>query len=369
MKKAEYAAGVTAIYRKYIDKFYQSPDKNYSVEKKDLEQLSKLYIRSEIHDGYYFKQNGAEMVTLTNPAYSGSDDVLLSEIHDKYIKPADKLPISVYSCFITGQKVSLTLVHGEYSVTVEGDIAEKAQNAPLTSESIQKQLLKMGDTSFEVLDAEIYTDNECFYPVKLMNDLRRKAVRLLEDEIISSFGLPTSRECNMSNVNDASTSLNTQDSFSSVYGWTVTISTQEQLLAVQEFYASNPAIFRRIYLESELILANNNNLLDIFDTNVVYIALPYCMRQKDISKLNFLLDYAKLKSIKGFLIRNIEEYAFLTQHKYIGEIYADAGIYTWNRYSRDFWLSKTNGITCSLELNKNEWKSLFQYNPYEKIVY
>ena len=85
MKKPEYAAGVTAIYRKYIDLYYEKGADAYCVEKKDLEHLSALYIRSQIQEGYYFKHNGADMVTLKSPAYNGSDENLLHFIREKYI--------------------------------------------------------------------------------------------------------------------------------------------------------------------------------------------------------------------------------------------------------------------------------------------
>ena len=58
MKKAEYAAGVTAIYRKYIDRYYEAPENGFHVEDEDMRKLSCLYIRSERQDGYYHKHNG-----------------------------------------------------------------------------------------------------------------------------------------------------------------------------------------------------------------------------------------------------------------------------------------------------------------------
>lgn len=54
MKKPEYAAGVTALYRKYIDRCMAHPEGTFHVEKQDLEMLSSLYIRSKRQDGYFF---------------------------------------------------------------------------------------------------------------------------------------------------------------------------------------------------------------------------------------------------------------------------------------------------------------------------
>ena len=53
MKKPEYAAGVTAVYRKYIDKYYEKPGEKLFISGEDLHRLSCLYIRSERQNGYY----------------------------------------------------------------------------------------------------------------------------------------------------------------------------------------------------------------------------------------------------------------------------------------------------------------------------
>lgn len=67
MKKPEYVAGVTAIYRKYIDAYYQNGEDAYFVTREDMDKLRKLYIRTELQTGYYDKHNGKDMVTLGQP--------------------------------------------------------------------------------------------------------------------------------------------------------------------------------------------------------------------------------------------------------------------------------------------------------------
>lgn len=49
MKKPVYSAGVTAVYRKYIDLYYEQKE-NYQVAQADMEQLKSLYIRSQVGD-------------------------------------------------------------------------------------------------------------------------------------------------------------------------------------------------------------------------------------------------------------------------------------------------------------------------------
>ena len=76
MKRPEYAAGVTAVYRKYIDLYHKEGASEFHVDPADMEKLRGLYIRSEIQTGYYTRHNGKEMVSLKNPGYSGSNGMV-----------------------------------------------------------------------------------------------------------------------------------------------------------------------------------------------------------------------------------------------------------------------------------------------------
>lgn len=192
MKKPEYAAGVTALYRKYIDLYYAG--KNCRPSKEDLGVLSRLYIRSEIHDGYYHKRNGAEMITLSSPAYSGSDDQLLSSIRSRYLESRPQIAVQMHVILKTDQpaEVWIRTKHSEGSwVKVQGAPAEPASKAPLTKESVLKQISKLGDTSF-VMENTVGSDSDItmeigdsvFYSVKSLNELRRQAVNLLEEVLI-----------------------------------------------------------------------------------------------------------------------------------------------------------------------------------------
>ena len=66
MKSPEYVAGVTAVYRKYMDLYMLGERKEIS--KEDLELLSHLYIRSDMKDGYFNKHNGKDMISVLSPS-------------------------------------------------------------------------------------------------------------------------------------------------------------------------------------------------------------------------------------------------------------------------------------------------------------
>jgi len=77
MKRPEYAAGVSHIYRKYVD-IYMSEGREKFYEylesreyKKDMLDLMDLYNRGGFSKGYGYTHNGKSMMTLSRPNHSG----------------------------------------------------------------------------------------------------------------------------------------------------------------------------------------------------------------------------------------------------------------------------------------------------------
>lgn len=198
MKRAEYAAGTTAVYRKYIDRFYEwdraGRPGSWLVEKQDEEMLRHLYIRADLSTGYYHQYNGKNMVTLHKPGYLGAEDSLLEEIRSRYIdkKPSVRLEGAVV--FLPGQEAQLSLwtaseseTAGSAAVTVTGDIVQTAQNRPLGEEELRSRLCRTGDTFFEIADMEITADGNGFLPVSAVNELRRRALEEMKENLCAPY--------------------------------------------------------------------------------------------------------------------------------------------------------------------------------------
>ena len=71
MKKPEYVAGVTSMYRKYTDLYLKYGKDGYHVSEKDREQLMDLYNRGNSDTGYYVRHNGKDMLALDRPNHEG----------------------------------------------------------------------------------------------------------------------------------------------------------------------------------------------------------------------------------------------------------------------------------------------------------
>ncbi|MBQ3900024.1 MAG: U32 family peptidase, partial [Lachnospiraceae bacterium] len=197
MKKSEYAAGVTSVYRKAIDSYFETGSLNVSED--DLNTLKNLYIRSEVSDGYYNKRNGAEMVSISSPSYSGADEKLLSKVRETYIDSGKtKLNISVFASFIEGEEAYATATYEGLSVSVKGKMVEHALGRPIEEGDVLKSFKKLGNTSFAYenpeTDLSVYLSESPYYPLKEINELRRNLLSLLEDKIIESNGFDVKRE-------------------------------------------------------------------------------------------------------------------------------------------------------------------------------
>jgi putative protease len=69
LKRPEYVAQVTSIYRKAVDKFYKNPF-NYSVEPEDKKRLAQIFNR-DFTTGYYFGNPGSELISAEFPRNKG----------------------------------------------------------------------------------------------------------------------------------------------------------------------------------------------------------------------------------------------------------------------------------------------------------
>lgn len=385
MKKPEYAAGVTAIYRKYVDLYYEKGSAEYAVEQADLEDLSNLYVRSEIQDGYYFKRNGADMVTLFSSSYNGSDDRLLSAVRERYLDAPLRKKIKIKAVFRTGEKAALTFsgigAESDMTVTVYGNPVEKANKQPITEENIKSSLQKLGNTFFYTEERNILVSlsEDAFYPLKEINLLRRQGIEALMNAFCAGQKQAAKEE------KEKKIYVSAEESSKNRYlqelsGKTikepffhVIVSTKEQLDAV----VHTAVLVEILYLELDMQELTADKICSLKKQFVkegrqvsVFIALPYIMREKDITVLNASLPL--LQAADGCLLRNMEAVRWLEGLHYKGRLRTDAGVYCFNQASLNFWLARVEGCCLPYELNKREYENLsagIAANRLEKAVY
>ena len=380
MKKPEYTAGVTAIYRYYIDQYYtnrQKSDGHYRVETQDMEKLKGLYMRSRLQDGYYFKHNGRDMITLDSPSYSGTNEGVAAAIRQKYIETPHKLPISLSAYFYIGHPGILHMAYDDISITVEGGITQQASKQPMSKEDIRKQLSKLGNTDFILQDAEVFVEENAFFSIKELNELRRSAVSLLEEQILAKNGvLNDCRRVVTKQSTSPASPKGTIGALAKIFpkGLHVSCNTREQLNVLIDLLQRDFVTLGRVTIESDLFVHSYSKLWsqlkELSSYVELYIALPYIIRQRDETFLNVLATRLQDFPIAGVLIRSLSGFAWLQKINFKGNIQGDSSLYLWNRESIAFWKDFLTEGSLPLELNSAGQQELLQTAfPMEKLVY
>ena len=390
MKRPEYVAGVTAIYRKYIDLCYKNNLQSIKVEKQDWEALKSLYIRTDIQDGYYKRHNGKEMVTIHKPSYSGIDEDFAASIYERYVKQPLKAEVSGFVTLKKGQPAALQLMFKDQVVYLEGNVVDSAQKRPVSREDVEKQMNKTGNTDFVFSFLEIDMDEDIFIPLKAINELRRQAFEELEQllkqsvEAVRKESIKTKQKNllkNCANIsfdvceNDISERENSDEEQSTGrVDRTKTVNGKKGLHVLVSSYnqckiALKNSVVKRIYVSGDLILdAKTESLQELRDSNKeIWIKTSEVLRAKDYKKLERILDLTK-DFAKGMLISNLETYSFLKYHNYSGQIALNYHVYTWNQEALKFWDDKAQTFLMPVECNIHEWKQL-QNDKAEYLCY
>ena len=382
MKRPEYAAGVTSVYRKYIDRYYQLREscdaaeaaERFRVEKQDRKVLSSLYIRSEVQDGYYFKHNGREMVTLDSPAYSATDDALLQRLHEQFLGDKKRVPVVLKGYFHIGSPARLEIRSESCSVCVTGQVVDHALKQPVTEENVRKQLGKLGDTYFcaEKISAEL--DSDAFYPLKQINDLRRLAVSELEEKMLA--GVESRKQAATEDVLPDTSGK--RYSSEAQTGFAVSVTTHAQLAALEDWLNRNPADdgITTIYVNGNLIAYDRDGNVEICGRlsgrNRIFLTLPYVLRNADQPYLDrlYALCGERENIFSGYLIRSADGLGYLAGREMNGEWHFDASLYTWNTQALLQLGSRSGSFCLPYELNKAEQQRLMACGaPFEKVVY
>ena len=360
MKSPEYAAGVTSIYRKYIDML--SSGQKYHVEQADKERLLMLFDRGGITDGYYKRHNGRELVAKEHKSDKSLEQkaCLEDSIRQKYVLKDIKEKVKLTCRMVTDKPMSLTMECAGHTVTAEGPNVLTAQNRPMTADDIMAQLKKLGNTEFEAEETVAECADNIFVPKASLNALRRDASDMLRTDILSGF-----RRIAPQKAEYSATESSKRNGDIKIYA---SVMTSGQAKALIEGGVD------RIYAETELMsieeLLELGRLCRSTETEF-YIGMPRVVRNDKKSNtdwLNRLLDELKADDFDGFLIRNMAQY-YMLKDAFSCRFVADYTMYAFNNLTAG--LLEKEGFSQTVypvELNEKELMHLDIDNG-EIIIY
>lgn len=435
MKKPEYVALVTSIYRKYVDLYLQKGGQAFLVHEQDKERLLDIYNRGGFSEGYYRQHNGRDMLSLRRPNHAGVPAVkvisqkgreitgeLLTDIHkgdvlelkreqdkadtkdnytfgksiakgsrvhllvprgknyskgtllyrirnqelldsvkEAYVGGSVQEPVTGYFKADVGQRAVLTVSYGSLSVSAATEEnTEGAKNQALDEARLKKQIQKTGNTEFFFDRLDIEIGGAIFLPMQRINELRRKALELLESTICGQYhrktggGLP-------GQVGIESTAITelcqkSGDSFLSVLA-----ETSQQMNA-----AINEPCVSRIYMDCNIGTDFlQDRALRLLCSKCkeqgkeIFFAMPHIFRENALTFFTGQYEAFQSFGFDGVLVRNYESFHFLKEHGFDKKVILDHNLYVFNQSAKQFWAAQgITSFTAPVELDEGELAGL-----------
>ena len=382
MKRPEYAAGVTSVYRKYLDLLCNMEasgrmpdDRTFAPDPADLELLKKLYQREGFTDGYLFRRNGPDMMSMNDIGEQKKTSIGLDDLYDRirkqYVEQEKPIPLTgVLLLEKNGPSklsVSAKTGLGTVSATVKGSCAEAASTRPLTEQEIKSPIFQTGGTPYRFDSLEIRADRDLFIPKKALKDLRREVLAKLDGE--TGRLLEENRRVREAEENRSCKGVagSEREKESAKPYLASSVETEEQFFAVLKV----PEI-GRVDVPFAMLM---NDCGDRDPANAVskamrrytlccheagkrcFLAMPHIERRD--GKITDECFGAALREADGAVARSFETFARL---KSLGDnrdehlpVIADDGLYAWNAESVNFWLERgAERVTVPCELNRRE---------------
>ncbi|MDE5584134.1 MAG: U32 family peptidase [Ruminococcus sp.] len=172
MKRPEYTASAVGELKKSL-----------GGEKPDMKMLRGIFSRGGFTDGY-FSGERSDMFGVREKKDVTATEKFLPEIHEKCKFERKIYSVDFHAEIRKNKPFSLTATCGDVSVTVQGEIPEKAEKRSTDSEILAKQLSKLGDTVLNVGKISADIDGGLIVPVGKINAVRRQAVSEITEKII-----------------------------------------------------------------------------------------------------------------------------------------------------------------------------------------
>ena len=192
MKKTEYAAGVTSIYRRYLDKVLADPEAPYAVSKEDLRHLFRLFNREGFTEGFLKYTAPGSRVAVHEKGFRAEEEDFLRSIRENYME--QQLAGPGEACFSLraerpAQFMLETSLDGRRCLgkAVSENCPAPAVKSPILREQLTERLSKTGGSGFQIAKLDGSFEEGLFLPVSELNALRRHAIQNLKDTILRNY--------------------------------------------------------------------------------------------------------------------------------------------------------------------------------------
>ena len=170
MKRAEYVAAVTSVYRKAIDEGV--------VTRVMKDQLMTAFNRDGFTDGYYLKELGPQMFGVRGD--EKEDKKWFQEMRLTYEGVENPLVDISFRAVVSVNGSSLTVTDPDGHVCrTEGPLPEVARNVPLEPAALAQRLAKTGGTPYRCVEVRTQVEPGLTMSAAAINAMRREVLNQL----------------------------------------------------------------------------------------------------------------------------------------------------------------------------------------------
>lgn len=170
MKRPEYVATVTNVYRRALDGEPVTPEM--------MEELHKAFNRQGFTDGYYTGRIGSGMFGTRQD--TKEDENWLKQVRQSYEACENGLVPIRFQAMVTGTGSSLTVTDAQGNVcTAYGPQPQIAMNVPLDEQSLSARLSKTGGTPYRCVQVQCAIEPGLVLSAASVNAMRRDCLNQL----------------------------------------------------------------------------------------------------------------------------------------------------------------------------------------------
>ena len=344
MKRAEYVATVTAVYRKAIDEV--------SVTKPMMDLLHTAFNRQGFTKGYYTGQVDTRMFGIRQD--TKEDPQWLQAARQSYENGESELVDITMRVVISTDGSSLTVTDPDGNTcTVEGPVPELARNVPLTGAVVAERVSKTGGTPYRCTEVRTRVDPGLILPASAINGLRRDALNQLTALRARREQPPLGRPQRIKDYL-GNTSLP---------GLTIQITSKDQL--TNKLINMETAM---LYIPLHILLENPELAMALAEKGNVAAVLPRIVHDGEMEKLRQDLHKARDLGIRDVLVGNIG--LLIPAREARMRIHGDFGLNLYNSRSMDVARDLQLASAClSFEMTMPQIRDLSKAVPSEIIAY
>jgi len=344
MKRAEYVATVTAVYRKALDEV--------SVTRSMMDALHTAFNRQGFTKGYYTGQVDNRMFGVRKD--TRDDPQWLQAARQSYENGETELVDINMRVVISTDGSSLTVSDADGHIcTVNGPIPELARNVPLTGAAVAERVSKTGGTPYRCTEVRTRVDPGLILPASAINGMRRDALNQLtalrarREDV--ALGRPQRIKDYLGNTGQP--------------GLTIQISSKDQL--TNKLINMETAM---LYIPIHILVENPELTTALAQRGRVAAVLPRIVHDGEMPKLRQDLLTLRELGIRDVLVGNIGLLIPAREAKM--RIHGDFGLNIYNSRSMDVARDLQLASAClSFEMTMPQIRDLSKAVPSEIIAY